>query len=379
LAAQRRQRRLRLHQGVPRRERGVIMRRQPPEERIMALMDFIKKQFIDIIQWTEDGDGVLAWRFPMRDMEIQYGGSLTVRESQMAVFVNEGKIADVFGPGMYKLTTQTIPVLTYLKNWDKLFESPFKSDVYFFSTRQQIDQRWGTPQPITIRDKDFGAVRLRAFGNYNWRIADPKLFYTNISGTRDVYTVPEIDGQLRGMILQNISGAIAQSGIPFLDLAANQVEFARVLMTQLAPSFEAIGIKLEGMTLQNLSLPEELQKVLDQKIGMGMVGNDMGKFMQYQTAQAIPEMAKGAASGGGGIAGDAMGLGAGMAMGQVLAQNLQKGLQGGTPQSAEAAPAAVKPDDVMATLEKLGELKTKGILTQEEFDAKKAELLKKLV
>jgi len=347
----------------------------------MALMDFIKKQFIDIIQWTEDGDGTLAWRFPMRDMEIQYGGSLTVRESQMAVFVNEGKIADVFGPGMYKLTTQTIPVLTYLKNWDKLFESPFKSDVYFFSTRQRIDQRWGTPQPITIRDKDFGAVRLRAFGNYNWRIADPKLFYTNISGTRDAYTVQDLDGQLRGMILQNMSGAIAQSGIPFLDLAANQVEFARVLMTQLAPSFEAIGLKLEGMTLQNLSLPDELQKLLDQKIGMGMIGNDMGKFMQYQTAQAIPEMAKGAATGGGGVAGDAMGLGAGLAMGQVLAQNLQKGLQsGGTPQSAEAAPAAaVKPDDVMATLEKLGELKTKGILTQEEFDAKKAELLKKLV
>jgi hypothetical protein len=125
-----------------------------------------------------DGDGTLAWRFPMADMEIQYGASLTVRESQMAVFVNEGKVADVFGPGMYKLTTQTMPVLTYLKNWDKLFESPFKSDVYFFSTRQQVDQRWGTPQPITIRDKDFGAVRLRAFGNYSYRIADPKLFHT---------------------------------------------------------------------------------------------------------------------------------------------------------------------------------------------------------
>jgi membrane protease subunit (stomatin/prohibitin family) len=132
----------------------------------MALMDFIKKQFIDILQWTEDGDGTLAWRFPMAGMEIQNGGSLTVRESQMAVFVNEGKVADVFGPGTYKLTTQTLPVLTYLKNWDKLFQSPFKSDVYFFSTRQQIDQKWGTPQPITIRDKDFGAVRLRAFGNY---------------------------------------------------------------------------------------------------------------------------------------------------------------------------------------------------------------------
>ncbi|MES2786733.1 MAG: SPFH domain-containing protein [Pseudomonadota bacterium] len=348
----------------------------------MAIMDFIKKQFIDIIQWTEDGEGTLAWRFPMRDMEIQYGASLTVRESQMAVFVNEGQIADVFGPGMYKLNTQTIPVLTYLKNWDKLFESPFKSDVYFFSTRQQVDQRWGTPQPITIRDKDFGMVRLRAFGNYNFSIADPKVFHQKISGTRDVYTVAELDGQLRGMILQHLSDAIAQSGIPFLDLAANQIEFARALSTELTPAFEAIGLRLEGMTVQNVSLPEELQKLLDQRIGMGMVGNDMGKFMQYQTAQAIPEMAKAAGSGGGSVAGDAMGLGAGIAMGQVLAQNLQQGLQPRAAESPPAAPAvaaAVRPDEVMATLEKLGELKTKGILTQEEFDAKKAELLRKLV
>lgn len=344
----------------------------------MALMDFIKKQFIDIIQWTEDGDGTLAWRFPMADMEIQYGASLTVRESQMAVFVNEGKVADVFGPGMYKLTTQTIPVLTYLKNWDKLFESPFKSDVYFFSTRQQIDQKWGTPQPITIRDKDFGAVRLRAFGNYNFRVADPKLFHTEISGTRERYSTADLDGQLRGLVLQNISNAIASSEIAFLDLAANQLAFAQALVTQLTPEFAKIGLKLEGMTVQNVSLPEELQKILDQKIGMGMVGNDMGKFMQYQTAQAIPKFAEGA-GGGGGIAGDAMGLGAGVALGQVLAQNLQQGLQGNPAQAAAAAAAAVKPDDVMATLEKLGELKAKGILTQEEFDAKKAELLKKLV
>jgi membrane protease subunit (stomatin/prohibitin family) len=345
----------------------------------MALMDFIRKQFIDIIQWTEADEGTLAWRFPMRDMEIQYGASLTVRESQMAVFVNEGTVADVFGPGMYKLTTQTIPVLTYLRNWDKLFESPFKSDVYFFSTRQQVDQRWGTPQPITIRDKDFGAVRLRAFGNYSYRVTDPKLFHTQISGTRDIYTVSELDGQLRGLILQHISDAIASSGIPFLDLATNQTEFARALSTELAPAFAAIGLGLEGMTVQNLSLPEELQKLLDQRIGMGMVGNDMGRFMQYQTAQAIPEMAKGVGSGGGGVAGDAMGLGAGLAMGQVLAKNLQEGLQGGAAPEAPQAPVAIKPDDVMATLEKLGELKAKGILTQEEFDAKKVELLKKLV
>lgn len=343
----------------------------------MGLMDFIKKQFIDILEWTESGDGTLAWRYPMADNEIQYGGSLTVRESQMALFVNEGKVADVFGPGRHTLNTNTLPVLTYLKNWDKLFQSPFKSDVYFFSTRQQVDQRWGTAQPVTIRDKDFGAVRLRAFGNYSYRVVDPKLFHTEISGTRDVYTVADLDGQLRGLMLQHISDAVAQSGIAFLDLAANQVEFAQQLKTATEPSFEKLGLKLESVTLQSISLPEELQKILDQKIGMGMVGNDMGKFMQYQTAQSIPKFAE--ASGQGGIAGDAMGLGAGVALGQVLAGQLSQGLQPG--QSGQVAPqpaAPVKADDVMATLEKLGELKTKGILTQEEFDAKKAELLKKL-
>jgi membrane protease subunit (stomatin/prohibitin family) len=348
----------------------------------MSLMDFIKKQFIDILEWTETGDGTLALRYPMSGNEIQYGGSLTVRETQAAVFVNEGQVADVFGPGMYKLTTQTLPVLTYLKNWDKLFQSPFKSDVYFFSLRQQLDRRWGTTQPVTIRDKDFGAVRLRAFGNYAYRIADAKLFHTTVSGTRERYTIDDLDGQLRGLMLQHISDAVAQSGVPFLDLAANQVEFAKQLQAATAPEFAKLGLALESVTLQNVSLPEELQKILDQKIGMGMVGGDMGKFMQYQTAQAIPKFAEGSGHGGGGIAGDAMGLGAGVALGQVMAQQLSQGLQGGASAAAAAAaaaPAAMRPDEVMATLEKLAELKTKGILTEDEFSAKKAELLKKLV
>jgi membrane protease subunit (stomatin/prohibitin family) len=348
----------------------------------MGLMDFIKKQFIDIIQWTETGDGTLAWRYPAQDMEIQYGGQLVVRESQVAVFVNEGKVADVFGPGTHKLTTQTLPVLTYLKNWDKLFQSPFKSDVYYFSTRQQIDQRWGTAQPITIRDKDFGAVRLRAFGNYAFRIVDAKKFHTEISGTRETYTVADLEGQLRGVMLQHISDGIAQSGIPFLDLAANQIEFAKAMETATAPAFEALGLKLEAVTVQSVSLPEELQKILDQKIGMGMVGNDMGKFMQYQTAQAIPKMAEGVGQGGGGgVMGDALGLGAGVAMGQVLAQQLQAGMAGMAAQPAAApaaAPAPVKAEDVIGLLEKLGDLKAKGILSDEEFAAKKAELLAKL-
>ena len=349
----------------------------------MALMDFIKKQFIDVLQWTEDSDGTLAWRYPMAGMEIQNGATRVVRESQMALFVDEGKVADVFGPGTYKLTTQTLPVLTYLKNWDKLFESPFKSDVYFFSTRQQVDQKWGTPQPVTVRDAEFGAVRIRAFGNYAYRVVDPKKFHTEISGTREAYTVQDLDGQLRGLIMQQISVAIAQSKIPFLDLAANQLLFAQALSQALNPAMEGYGLKLEAMTVQSISLPEELQKVLDQKIGMGMVGNDMGKFMQYQTAQAIPKMAEGVGAGGdaGGLAGAGLGMGAGVAMGQILAQNMQSALQGTAPAAGAAAAATVgvKPEDVMATLEKLGELKSKGILTDDEFNAKKAELLKKLV
>ncbi len=353
----------------------------------MALMDFIKKQFIDVIEWTESSDGTLAWRYPMADNEIQMGAALTVRESQMAVFVNEGKVADVFGPGLHKLTTQTLPVLTYLKNWDKLFQSPFKSDIYFINTRLQLDRRWGTTQPVTLRDKDFGAVRLRAFGNYAFRVADAKLFHTAVAGTRERVTVDDLDGQLRGLLLQHISDAVATSGVPFLDLAANQVEFAKQLQEATAAEFTALGLALDKVTVQNISLPEDLQKVLDQKIGMGMVGGDMGKFMQYQTAQAIPEMAKGAAAGGGSPMGDAMGLGAGVAMGQVLAQQLNQGLQGasagaagvaGAAAAASAAAAGIKPDDVMATIEKLAELKAKGILTDEEFSTKKAELLKKL-
>lgn len=353
----------------------------------MALMDFIKKQFIDILEWTEESDGVLAWRYPMEDREIQNGASLTVRESQMAMFVDEGKVADVFGPGRYRLTTATLPVLTYLKNWDKLFESPFKSDVYFFSTRQQIDQRWGTSQPVAIRDKDFGAVRLRAFGNYSYRVADPRLVYNELSGTRERYTTADADGQLRALMLQHISDAVAESGHPFLDLAANQVEFAAQLKTQTAPAFEKLGLRLEIVTMQSVSLPEELQKVLDQRIGMGMVGNDMGRFMQYQTAQSIPTLAEGAGGAGGGggsVVGDAIGLGAGVALGQVMANQLSQGLAAGAPGApaaaagAAAAPATVKPEDVMATIERLADLKAKGIVTQEEFEQKKVELLKKL-
>jgi membrane protease subunit (stomatin/prohibitin family) len=338
----------------------------------MSLGSFIKKQFIDILQWTEDTDGVLAWRYPMQDMEIQYGGSLTVRESQLAVFVNEGKIADVFQPGMYKLTTQTLPVLTYLKNWDKLFQSPFKSDVYFFSTRLQLGRKWGTPQPITIRDKDFGMVRMRAFGMYSYKITDAKKFYTEISGTRDLYTRDELEEQLRDLVIAAMTTAMGGSSVPFLDMAANQGLLAEKMKQDMAPVFERYGVTMENFAVENVSLPEELQKAIDTRISMGMMG-DMAKYTQYQVASSIPL----AAQNEGGIAGVGASLGAGLAMAQTMADSL-KGTMGGAaaPAGGAAAPAA---DDPVARLEKLQALLDRKLISQLEFDTAKAEILKKLV
>jgi membrane protease subunit (stomatin/prohibitin family) len=329
----------------------------------MALMDFLKKQFIDVIHWIESADGVLAHRFPARDFEIQNGAKLTVRESQMALFVDEGQIADVFGPGLYTLDTETLPLLTNLKNWDKLFASPFKSDVYFFSTRQQLDRKWGTPSPVTIRDKEFGIVRLRAFGNYSYHLADPKKFYLNVSGTRENYTAEEMEGQLRNTLVGALSDLFGESGVSFIDMAANQEEFGAALRQKLQPVFDRYGLLLDTLVVQNVSLPEELQKVLDTRISMNVLG-DMARYTQYQVANSIPL----AAQNEGGLAGIGAGMGAGVGLGQAFAQAANP------PPPAQPASA----DEVMATLEKLHGLMTKGILSTEEFDAKKAELLKKL-
>jgi membrane protease subunit (stomatin/prohibitin family) len=291
----------------------------------MALRDFIKKQFIDVIEWVEPEDGILSYRYPMQDREIQNGAKLTVRDSQMAVFVDEGRVADAFGPGLHTLNTNTLPILTYLKNWDKLFQSPFKSDVYFFSTRQQLNQRWGTQNPITVRDKDFGAVRLRAFGIYSWHIADPKVFHQKVRGTRDLYRVPEIEGQLRNTIVGRMTDTFAESKVPFLDMAANQVELGEQIANHIRTTFSDIGLALDTFVVENLSLPEELQKLLDTRIGMNMVG-DMKQYTQYQVANSMPIAA---ANEGGGAAGIGAGLGAGVAMGQAMMNAMQQAQQGG--------------------------------------------------
>jgi membrane protease subunit (stomatin/prohibitin family) len=290
----------------------------------MSLRDFIAKQWIDVIEWVEPEEGILAYRYPMQDREIQNGGKLTVRESQFAVFVNEGKVADAFGPGLYTLNTQTLPILTYLRNWDKAFKSPFKSDVYFFSARIQTDQHWGTQNPITIRDKEFGAVRLRGFGIYSYHLSDAKAFYSKISGTRDLYRVADLEGQLRNTIIAKMTDAFASSQIPFLDMAANQNALAERISEQIKPAFTEYGLTLDSFVVENLSLPEELQKILDQRIGMTMVG-DMGRYTQYEVAQSIPIAA--ANEGGGGV-GVGAGLGAGVAMGQAMMDAVKKSTSG---------------------------------------------------
>ena len=302
----------------------------------MSIRSFLSKQFIDVIQWTESEDGILAYRYPMQDMEIQNGAKLTVRESQMAAFVNEGRIADVFSPGLYTLTTHTLPLLTNLMNWDKLFASPFKSDVFFFSTRLQVNQHWGTPNPVTIRDKEFGAIRLRAFGIYSYRISDPRTFYTKVSGTREAYRVADIEGQLRNTIIGRMSDSFAESNVPFLDMAANQIELGQKIAESLKPVFTELGFTLDSFVVENLSLPDELQKRLDERIGMNMVG-DMGRYTQFQVAQSMPIAA---GNEGGGAAGIGVGLGAGLTMAQQMMNAMKPG-QGSSP--APAAPPAAAP------------------------------------
>jgi membrane protease subunit (stomatin/prohibitin family) len=275
----------------------------------------------------------------MQDREIQNGGKLTVRDSQFAVFVNEGKVADAFGPGLYTLNTQTLPILTYLRNWDKAFKSPFKSDVYFFSARIQTDQHWGTQNPISIRDKEFGAIRLRGFGIYSYHLSDAKSFYSKISGTRDIYHVADLEGQLRNTIIAKMTDAFAASQVPFLDMAANQGALAEKISETLKPSFTEYGLTLDSFVVENLSLPEELQKVLDQRISMNVLG-DMGKFTQYQVAQAIPIAA---GNEGGGAVGVGAGLGAGVAMGQAMMDAVRKSTSapaGGAAPEAAGTPAA---------------------------------------
>lgn len=322
----------------------------------MGILDFLSKQFVDIIDWVEE-PGQLGWRVPMADREIQNGAQLTVREGQIAAFFNEGRIADMFGPGLHRLDTSTLPLLTALEHWDKGFKSPFKSDVCFFSEKEQIGLKWGTAQPITLRDPELGPLRVRAFGSYSFRIRDVAPFAARIMGTLGEVRVADVEPQLRAAIQTGLATGVAGGGTPFLDLAASQTALSEALRAAVAPAFALWGLSLETFFVESLSLPEEVQKHLDKASSMRVLG-DLDRYAKFQAAEAI-EIAAGQS---GGTAAIGAGAAAGLAIGQAMT-----GALGSTP----AAPA----EDPFALIEKLHKLLEMGALTQSEFDAKKAELL----
>jgi hypothetical protein len=332
------------------------------------MLNFIRKQFIDVIQWENPDEDTLVWRFPIADQEIQNGASLTVRESQAAVFVDEGVVADVFPPGRYTLNTQTLPVLTNLRNWDKFFQSPFKSDVYFFNTRQQLGKRWGTAQPVTVRDTDFGMVQLRAFGMYSYRIAQPDVFFKEVSGVVERYSGDELETQLRNTVMTQMAAAFGTSNIPFLDMAANQVLLSQAMVEKLQPAFAALGLALESFTVESVTLPENVQQALDKRMSMNIVG-DLGTYTQYQTAESIPL----AAQNEGGLAGMGAGMGVGVGIGQAMAGAMSNAAAPNV--QAASAPAA----DPNAKLAQLKTMLDNGLITQADYDSAKEQVLKQLL
>ena len=281
-------------------------------------MGLFGSQFIDVIEWTDEGSDLLVYRFPRSDREIKMGAQLTVRESQNAAFVNEGKLADVYRPGRYELETKNMPIMTTLRSWAHGFNSPFKAEVYYFNMRQFTGLKWGTANPVTVRDPELGLARIRAFGLYALRVKDPAKLMRQASGTSGDFRVADLETQLRGSIVNRFSDLVAESKIPFPDLASHLEELGQFGTQRLQPDFEQFGLELTRFLVENVSLPAGVEQVLDKKTGMGVIG-DMGKYAQYQAADAI----KDAAQNSGGLAGAGAGLGVGMGMGQLFSQAVQ--------------------------------------------------------
>ncbi|MEA3434216.1 MAG: SPFH domain-containing protein [Campylobacterota bacterium] len=279
----------------------------------MGLFDWIFGQFIDVIEWTDNSQDTMVYRFNRQGNEIKYGAKLTVRESQMAVFVNEGVIADILGPGIYELETNNIPILTNLQHWDHGFNSPFKAEIYFISTKRFIDLKWGTKNPIMVRDPEFSMVRLRAFGTYEIRIDNAKTFLNEIVGTDGHFTTDEVEAQLTNLIVSKFATIMGQDDTPVLDLAANYEKFGTYITEHMAPAFKEYGLELTRMLVENISLPEEVEKAIDTRSGREITG-DLDKNIKYQSGQALGNSD--------GSASDMVGMGAGMAMGQQMANSM---------------------------------------------------------
>jgi len=295
------------------------------------VLGFLKGEFIDVISWLDDTRDTMVWRFERRGNAIKYGAKLTVREGQAAVFIHEGQLADVFGPGLYMLETNNMPILTTLQHWDHGFQSPFKSEIYFINTTRFNNLKWGTKNPIMTRDPEFGPVRLRAFGTYSMRVSDPGRFMTEIVGTDGEFTSDEISFQIRNVILQEVSRVLAQANIPVLDMAANTADLGKLITTAIAPRIAEYGLTLPEFYIENISLPEDVEKVLDKRTSIGIAG-DLNKYMQFNTAEGManPNSA----------AGSMVGMGVGAAIGAGMAQ---AGGPWGAPAAAQVAPPPPPP------------------------------------
>ncbi|MBR4360991.1 MAG: SPFH domain-containing protein [Clostridia bacterium] len=293
----------------------------------MGIFSTIAGQFIDVIEWKDNTGDTMVYRYDRGGKEIMMGAQLTVRESQVAIMVNEGKLADVFQPGRYTLSTQNMPIMTALQSWKYGFNSPFKAEVYFVNTHLFLDQKWGTSNPVMMRDSEFGMIRLRAFGNYSFRVSEPVTFLKEVFGTSAYMTVEGVNGQIKRTLVSGLSDALAQSKIPALDLAANYDELSQYALKTLAPRIESLGLKLESFLIENISLPDEVEKAIDRRTSMGVAGN-LHQYTQYQTAEAIRESANNP--------GGAAGMGAGLGVGAIMSQVMQAAVQ----QQASPAPAA---------------------------------------
>jgi membrane protease subunit (stomatin/prohibitin family) len=299
----------------------------------VGLMDKLRGELIDIIEWLDASRDTMVWRFPRYENEIKMGAKLIVRESQTAVFVNEGTVADVYPPGMYTLETQNMPILSTIKGWKYGFHSPFKAEVYFVNTRQFTDMKWGTQNPVIVRDAEFGMVRLRAFGAYSVRIADPAKLLRELVGTDPQFRTEEVREYLRQLIVGRLGNALATAQVPMLDLAAHQDAIGDRLAGVLTEELLPMGIEIPKFIIENISLPPEVEEALDKRTQMGIVG-DLDKYTKFQTANAIQD----AANNPGGGMGEGLGLGLGMAAGQQMARNLSP--QTSAPPAQQSAPPA---------------------------------------
>ena len=347
----------------------------------MGMMDWGKAQFLDVVQWMDDSNDVMAWRFPFRGQEIQTGGKLVVRESQVAVFMDEGKFADVFTQaGTYTLNTQNLPILATLKGWKFGFESPFKSDVIFINTKLFNDLGWGTPNPVMMRDPDFGMVRIRAHGIYSIRVPEEKeviqTFIKALVGTNGTYTVEDCQEQLRKTISSKLADTLSELKLGALDLNAQIDEVGAAVKEKLQGEFRTMGVDLAKLVVEPFTLPEEVEAMMDKRTSVGMMAPVMGAYTQMQVADSMPL----AAQNPGGIAGLGMGAGLGFGMGGMMAGQMGGAMQQMQQQPApagNAAPAAAPGKTLKEELTDLKDLFDSQLISQAEFDAQRGTIMKK--